>query len=154
MKTMLRVALLMLGGMLMAPAAHATGNFVCTVEDESLKFSAESTFSHGLGEQFMGFGATGTVLLADAPKDFVDLKFAEDNLVHHWFAGSDLRLHLYRERSGPHGYVELILETTQSGDDETVFEGTYKLILYDMTDARDGEGKRLEAEGKASCSVG
>lgn len=136
--------------------AHATGAFLCGINDGSLKFSAESTFSHGLGERFMGFEASGNVLMKDAPKDLAEIKFADDHLVHHWLAGGDLKLHLYREREGEaaHGYVELIVEAKQSADDETVFQGTYKLEVYDMTDAKDGEGKKLEASGKAACSLG
>jgi hypothetical protein len=139
-----------------ARPAHATGAFLCGIKDESLKFSAESAFSHGLGERFLDFAASGTVLLKDAPKDFAELKFDGEALVHHWLAGGDLKLHLYRERAAdaPHGYIELILETKQSQSDETVFEGTYKLEVYDMTDAKDGEGRKIEAEGKAACSVG
>lgn len=140
----------------LARPAHATGAFLCGIKDDSLKFSAESAFSHGLGERFMDFAASGTVLLKDAPKDLAELKFDDGALVHHWLAGGDLKLHLYREREGdaPHGYIELILEAKQSPDDETVFEGTYKLGVYDMTDAKDGEGRKLEAQGKAACSVG
>jgi hypothetical protein len=135
---------------------HATGNFLCEIDDPSLKFTAESTFSHGLGEGFMNFGGTVTVLLKDAPKDLADLKVDSGQLVHHWFSGGDLKLRLYRERDSeaPHGYVELIVETKRSPDDETVFEGTYKLEVFDMSKAKDGEGLKLAAEGKASCSVG
>lgn len=136
--------------------AHATGAFLCGINDASLKFSAESTFSHGLGERFMGFEASGTLLLKDAPKDLADMKFDAEALVHHWLADGDLKLHLYRERQGDaaHGYVELIVEAKQSPDDETVFQGAYKLEVYDMTGAKDGEGRKLEASGKAACSVG
>jgi hypothetical protein len=35
-----------------------------------------------------------------------------------------------------------------------VFEGTYKLEVYDTGKQKDGEALKLEAEGKASCSVG
>ncbi|MDQ8698196.1 hypothetical protein [Hyphomicrobium sp. LHD-15] len=139
-----------------ARPAQATGAFLCGIKDDSLKFSAESAFSHGLGERFMDFAASGTVLLKDAPKDLAELKFDDGALVHHWFAGGDLKLHLYREREGDaaHGYIELILETKQSPDDETVFQGTYKLQVYDTTNTKDGEGQKFEAEGKAACSVG
>jgi hypothetical protein len=38
-------------------SAYATGSFLCEIKDEALSFSAESTFSHGLGERFMDFAA-------------------------------------------------------------------------------------------------
>lgn len=137
--------------------ANATGNFLCEIDDPSLKLSAESAFSHGLGEAFLDFKATLEVRLEDAPKDWASLEIDKAGLVHHWFADGDLNLHIYREREGdaPHGYVELIVNTQQNarGDDETAYNGTYELTVYEVG-ASDSEGKTLKAEGKASCSVG
>jgi hypothetical protein len=136
--------------------AWATGNFLCEADDASLKFSAESTFSHGLGEVFMGFKGTVAVLLEDAPKDWASFEIDAAHLTHHWFAGDELNLHIYREREGaaPHGYVELVVTTRQREDDETAYDGAYKLTVYDVGSASDAEGKTLRAEGKISCSVG
>jgi hypothetical protein len=157
MRGFVRVASLVLAGLLSGVApAYATGNFLCEADDASLRFSAESTFSHGLGEVFMGFKAEGSVRVAGAPKDLADLKFDAAQLAHHWFAGRALNLHLYREREGeaPHGYVEIIVETRQSEDDETAFAGNYGLVVYEVGTSTEGEGKTWRAEGKVSCSVG
>jgi hypothetical protein len=157
MRGSLRLLGVMVAGLLagLAPA-HATGNFLCEADDASLKFTAESTFSHGLGEVFMGFKAALSVRVKDTPKDFADLELDAAQLAHHWFAGRALNLHLYREReaSAPHGYVELIVETQQSEDDETAFAGDYKLVVFDVGAPSDSEGKTWRAEGKVSCSVG
>jgi len=137
--------------------AHATGNFLCEIDDPALTFTAESTFSHGLGERFTAFAGAGRVLLTEAPGDLADLKVDGNALVHHWFAGNELKLHLYREREGEaaHGYVELIVDTKRTGeDDETAFVGTYSLVVHDMGGATDGDGRTLKANGRASCSVG
>jgi hypothetical protein len=137
--------------------ACATGNFLCEADDPALKFSAESTFSHGLGEAFLGFKAALEVRLKDASKDWASLELDSASLVHHWFADGDLNLHIYREREGdaPHGYVELIVKTQQNAreDDETAFDGTYELTVYEVGPS-DGEGRTLKADGKVSCSVG
>lgn len=137
--------------------AHATGNFLCEIDDPSLKFTAESAFSHGLGEAFLSFKANLEVKLEGTPTDWANLELDSAALVHHWFADGDLNLHLYREREGdgPHGYVELIVTTEQNArdDDETAFEGAYELTVYE-TSPSEGEGKTLKAQGKASCSVG
>lgn len=137
-------------------AAYASGNFLCEIDDPSLKLTAESTFSHGLGEAFLGFRAKLEVRLKDAAKDWSSFEIDGANLVHHWFADGDLNLHIYREREGdaPHGYVELIVKTQQNArdDDETAFDGTYELTVYEV--ATEGKGKTLTAQGKASCSVG
>jgi hypothetical protein len=157
MKRVMRAAVLGLaGGLAGFSPAHATGNFLCEAGDPSLKFSAESTFSHGLGEVFTGFKGTLTVLLKDAPKDFANIEFDAAKLAHHWFAGPDLKLHIYSERQAdaPHGYVELIVETRRSEDDETAFSGTYKLTVFDAGSLAPSEGRTLKAEGEVTCSVG
>lgn len=136
--------------------AQASGNFLCEAEDPSLRFSAESTFSHGLGEVFTGFKGTLAVLLKDAPQDFANIEIGSKQLAHHWFRGPDLKLHIYKERTAgaPHGYVELIVETRQSEEDETAFDGTYKLTVYEVGPPSAAEGRTLKAEGNVSCSVG
>jgi hypothetical protein len=134
----------------------ASGNFLCEADDQSLKFSAESTFSHGLGEVFTDFRGVLDVHLKGAPVDLASLEFDGAHLTHHWFSGDDLKLHIYREREGnePHGYVELVVETKQNPDNETDFRGTYKLTVYDTPAGPTGEGETLTATGSASCSVG
>lgn len=157
MRKTIRVAGAVLVSLLAALGpAHATGDFKCEAEDASVKFEAGSSFSHGLGEVFTNFQGTLKILLKGAPKDLADLAFDKDHLAHHWFRGDSLKLHLYRERQGssPHGYVELVVETTQSPDDETAFGGSYKLTIYHVRDEANSEGETLSAEGEVSCSVG
>ena len=157
MGTLLRAATFVCAALLVSQGpAHASGNFLCQADDEALKFNAESTFSHGLGGTFVGFGAELAVRLKKAPADFAVVKFDAAQLVHHWFTDGALNLHVYRERAAdaPHGYVELIIETIQEPDDETAFSGTYKLIVHDVPASEGAEGMTLDAEGKISCSVG
>lgn len=136
--------------------AAASGSFNCEADDRSLKFSAEAMFSHGLGEQFTGFKGTLGALLKDAPADFANVELESAHLVHHWFHGKALKLHIYRERTGesPHGYVELVVETKQSSKDETSYSGTYELIVYFLAPRTEADWKTLKAKGKVSCSVG
>ena len=139
-----------------AGAAHATGNFICDADDKSLKFSAEATFSHGLGEQFMGFKGTMSVLMKDAPAHLAAIELGPDNLPHHWFRGDALKLHIYSERegTGKEGYVELFVETKQNSKDETDFSGTYELIVFRFLGEKDPDGQTIKAKGKVKCSVG
>lgn len=159
MSTTMRAAGAALAGVLASLSpAHATGNFLCEVDDASLKFSAESAFSHGLGGVFVGFNGAIEVLVKDAPKDLAKLEIEDAHLAHHWFADRDLNLHIYREREGdaPHGYVELIVKTEQDArdDDETAYGGTYELSVYDVGSPSAPEGRIWTATGKASCSAG
>ena len=137
-------AMLFLG----AASAHATGGFDCTIDDANLKFDAQSAFSRGLGEQLVNFRAEAEVLAAGTPEPLRKLKL-DDALVHSWLFGPDLKLRLYRETdSGPHAYVEIVIETRTEAEDDTGYEGTYTLIIY------LAEGGESVFNGKASCSVG
>lgn len=157
MKQALRLAAVGVAGVLMnLSPVRASGNFVCEADDGSASVTAESHFSHGLGEVFTGFKAALKVRLKDAPSDLADVTFDASHLAHHWFHGPSLKLHLYRERPGnaAHGFVELVVETTQEPDDETAFSGTYKLVVYDVGSPSSGEGRTWRAEGAATCSAG
>jgi hypothetical protein len=138
--------------------AQAAGKFLCEIDDASMKFSAESAFSHGLGGVFVGFQGAIEIFVKDAPKDLAKLEVGKAHLAHHWFADGDLNLHIYREREGdaPHGYVELIVKTERDAknDDESAYDGTYELSVYDVGEPSAPEGRTWTATGKASCSAG
>lgn len=136
-------------------AAHATGSFQCEIDDAAVKFTGESAFSTGLGAGFLGFAGALELRAKEAPNGLSDLKLGPAELVHHWFAGDELKLHLYREREGdaPHGYIELIVETKRTPDDETQFAGTYSLRSYDTAVMKNDEAQTLSHDGKATCSV-
>lgn len=133
-----------------APAG-ATGNLSCTIDDKTLTFDAESGFSHGLGGGFINFRAQMRLKAPGVPEALKNLDGAA--LAHHWFHGPEIRLHLYWEtESGPHAYVELVLDTKASGADEEAFKGRYTLTVYEVPEG--GEGKERTFYGRAECSAG
>ncbi len=145
---MLRAAVVAAGLFLCASGAQATGGFSCTIDDPNLKFDAQSAFSHGMGEQLVNFRAEAEILADGTPEPLRKVNL-DGALVHSWLYGPDLKLRLYRETAtGAHGYVEIIVETRSPGEDDTDYEGTYKLRIFV---AESGE---LVFNGKASCSVG
>lgn len=145
---MLRAAVVAAVLFLCATGARATGGFACSIEDSNLKFDAQSAFSHGLGEQLVNFRAEAEVRAEGTPEPLRKLKL-DDALAHSWLYGQELKLRLYRETAaGPHGFVEIIVETRSPGEDDTDYEGTYKLIIF------VAEARELVFNGKASCSVG
>jgi hypothetical protein len=138
-----------------AVPAHAAGSFECTVEDQSLKLTAASAYSHGLGAAFVDFKAEAEVLAADIPEDLRKLDLSQ-NLVHHWLEGGDLRLLFYREREGdrPHAYVEIVVKVAGEEADDPEYTGTYRLTVFSMDPPADKDGgKTINAEGKVTCSV-
>jgi hypothetical protein len=139
-----------------ASSAHASGSFLCEAKDRSLAFTAEAMVSHELGEQFTNFKGSISALIQGAPQDFAGVDLDSSNLVHHWFYGKSLKLHVYRERpgNGLHGYMELIIDAKQSPKNEAQFFGNYELTVYEMTTLNAMDAKTLKAKGPISCSVG
>ena len=137
-----------------SPAVLASGALSCHFGDRNLKFGAEATFSHGVGEGFVSFGGTLDVLAKGAPDDLRTLDLDLPHLTQRWLYAKQLKLRLYRERPGsaPHGYVELVVETTQAGN-RTDYRGTYVLTVHHLPPG-EAEGKTLTLRGRAACSVG
>lgn len=150
------VALVILGSVLGAAPAGATGSLDCAIDDKAVAFDAHIIFSHGLAAGFTNERFELTLKTKGAPDDLRQLKLDAAALVHHWFRGKELKLHLYHERpEGRHGTVELVIET-RSGpkdDDEGAFAGRYWLEVTDLPDGAS-EAKTWTYKGKATCSAG
>jgi hypothetical protein len=135
--------------------ALASSSLSCHFNDRNLKFGAEATFSHGVGEGFVSLGATLQVLAKDTPEDLLTLDLGLEHLTQRWLYGKELKLRLYRERqrAAPHGYVELVIETKQAGKEAPNYRGSYVLTVHHLPPGKT-EGKTLTLRGRAMCSVG
>ena len=144
-------ALLLLG----VTPVLASSSLSCHFNDRNLKFGAEATFSHGVGEGFVSFGATLEVLAKGTPDDLLTLDLGLEHLTQRWLYGKELKLRLYRERkrAAPHGYVELVIETKQTGRQPPVYGGSYVLTVHHLP-AGKAEGKTLTLRGRATCAGG
>ena len=136
--------------------ALATGGFSCSVADRNLKLNAEGAFSHGAGAGVVNFGGSLEVLAKAAPEDLRKLDLAQEHLTQRWLSAKDLRLLVYRERSGsgPHGSVELILQTIRRGGEEAPYRGSYVLNIYFLSADGSSEGRTITLRGPAECVVG
>lgn len=137
------------------PPAFATATLDCNADDKSVSFEAHSVVSHGLAEGFSNFRAVLTVKAKGVSEDFARLELDGAALAHHWLYGKELKLRLYHERTeGPHGFVELVVQTRGGrGDDDGEFGGRYLLTLLDA--GQEGKpGKEITLRGKVACSVG
>lgn len=143
-----------LGG---AGHAQASAGLSCSIEDKTLKLSVEGAVSRGVGEGVINFGGKLEVLAKTTPDDFRSVDLEREQLTQAWIYGRELKLRMYRERTGsaPHGYVELVVETRQTGArDELEYAGSYVLTVFHLKSEQDSEGKTFTARGKAKCSVG
>ena len=136
--------------------AQASAAFSCSIEDKALKLAVEGAFSRGVGEGVINFGGKLEVLAKATPADLRNIDLEREHLTQTWINGRDLKLRMYRERTGsaPHGYVELVVETRQSPRDELEYAGSYVLTVHHLTSEQDSEGKTFTARGKARCSAG
>lgn len=141
-------------GLVMAAPAHATGTLDCSIDDAAVSFAAQTAFSHGMGGSFNNFRAVLEVKPAGkgAPP-FEKLELDGEALVHHWFHGSEVRLHLYHELPDPKaGSAELVIETKGKGKEAESFAGRYVLTLTAIDAA--GTEKTRTLKGRATCSAG
>jgi hypothetical protein len=140
------LAVLCLG---VTPAA-ATAAVDCSFSDENLAFDAGATVSHGFGESFARFTGKLEIRAKAAPDDLRKLELDLEHLTQRWFYGNDLKLRLYRERSGegPHASVELIVETRRASKDKNDYRGSYVLNISRLV---AGEEKTQTLRGRAEC---
>ena len=153
LRPIIATALLALGAV---PAA-ASGNLLCSVEDETFTINLEGIFSHGLGEALteakgeigikadLGPLATG---LAGKPLALPDVK-------QFWMYGQELKVRLYRDSEGEaQGSLEIVIETAREGDDETAFAGTYTASVRRVDPKTGAEEESVSARGPIACSAG
>jgi hypothetical protein len=146
----LTLAVLCLG----ATPAAATATLDCSFSDENLAFEADATVGHGFGESFVRFRGKLEIRAKNAPADLGDLRTLDLDLEHltqRWFYGNDLKLRLFRGRSGegPHASVELVIEAKRASNDNNEYRGTYVL---NMSHVVGGEEKTLTLRGRAECA--
>jgi hypothetical protein len=134
--------------------ALASSPLSCHFSDRNVKFGSEATVSDGVGEGFVSFGGTLEVLAKGAPDDLQTVDLGLDHLTQRWLYAKQLKLRLFRERpsTAPPGYVELVVEAAQAGN-EMNYRGTYVLKLHHLPPGA-AEGKTLTLRGRAACTIG
>ena len=147
---MMRSIACMAAIMFVTPAL-ASGGFSCEADDASAKFTIEAGLSRGAGNGLFNFRGELELTGKDVAEDFRKSVFDQGNLMQHWIDGKDLRLELYRERSGDKPFAELTLLIEAVLVEEGSYAGPYSLRLMDMTGDTSGEGRTVTIEGKASC---
>jgi hypothetical protein len=135
--------------------AQASAGVSCRAEDASAKFGIFSAFGRGLGGGMVNFGATLQILTPAVPPDLRTLKFERSEVSLVWFYDHDIKFQLHHERpvDGPSGYVDLVIETKQNRNDESLYRGGYMLRVNYLDTKQGGQEKSLELRGSVECSV-
>jgi hypothetical protein len=140
---------------LAATQAHASAGLSCRAEDQSVRLGLDAAFTRGLGGGLVNFGASLDILVSDAPNDLRTFQFDRSEVSQVWWYRRDIKVELHRERAanGLGGSVDLIIETVQNTDDESVYRGGYELRIEYQQAESDREWKSLEARGEVVCST-
>jgi hypothetical protein len=134
-------------------AASASGGLSCTVDDANLAFLVEAGVTRGMGGPVFALEGEAELRDAGVAEDLRRTAFGREHLAQYWLDGQELRLLLYRERSGeaPFGSVEIVVLTKMS--EEGLYDGRYQFSISDMTGDMTGEGRSWDLEGAVSCFV-
>jgi hypothetical protein len=140
-----------------AVPAAASGNLLCSVEDETFTINLEGVFSHGLGEALQE--AKGEVEikadLGELAKALSGKPLALPDVKQFWMHGQELKVRLYRDAEGEaKGNLEIVIETAREGDDETDFAGTYVASVRRLDTKTGAEEESVSGRGPIACSAG
>jgi hypothetical protein len=131
--------------------AWASGGLSCEGTGKQASIQVEGGVTRGMGGPLFSFSGSAKIAAKAVTADLRKIAFDRENVAQYWLDAKELRLLLYRERSGdrPHGYVEVTILAKAVGDDGE-YKGSYALTAYDTTG--DSE-RRHEAEGRVTCFV-
>ena len=137
--------------------AFATGSLECVIEDKNLDFDFHALFTYTGKSPLFQTGGNAALKVPETYNTLKKFEIDASDLKQQWFEGKDLRLQFYRETSGdalPFAAVELTIVTASpGGDDETVYDGLYRLEVTPAVKA-GAESVPVKLEGKVSCSAG
>lgn len=138
-----------------AATAQASAGLSCEAHDKSVKLVIEAGISRGVGDDIFSFRGELEILATGVPKDFQQVSFDKDNLTQRWLDSRNLKLRLYRERSGePHGSIDIVIEAwPRKGAEDIEFRGGYVLTVFDIPKP-GADGKTLILKGRVTCSTG
>ena len=152
---MLGIIAVLLALLAAASPAHASAGVSCSAEDAAVKFGMSAAFTRGLGGGMVNFGATLQILLPEVPPDLREVKFDRNEVSGVWFYNRDIKFQIHHERKpeSPAGSVDLVIETRESRNDESLYYGRYVLRIHYAKTKDDIKEKSLELRGRVACSV-
>jgi hypothetical protein len=150
---------LLVGAALIASSlpAVASGSLDCSIKDKSVQIELHSGITRGMGGPFFDFKAELKTSLPSVPKDLQAVTFEMEHLAQRWLDDREAKLVVYREREGdgPHGSVEMTIETKRiKKDDEGFYAGTYVLEINETAAEGKPQPKPVKLRGRITCSAG
>lgn len=149
MRTIICVMMLFLW----ARTAHATGGIWCSVDDTAVKFQVDAGVTTGLGSPTFNFRGDIEIKARPADDQLRKTTFENSNLTQYWLDAKELRLNIYHELEVAKRFSSVELTILTKASDEGVYDGNYKLAVYDNTADKNGDGKTADLAGKVSCGA-
>jgi hypothetical protein len=152
---MLGIVAVLLTLLVVTSPAQASVGVSCRVEDPATKFGMSAAFTRGLGSGMVNFGAILQILLPEVHPDLREVKFDRNEVSGIWFYNRDIKFQIHHERppEGPAGSVDLVIETRESRNDESLYDGRYVLRIDYAKTKEDIKENSLELRGRVMCSV-
>ena len=142
-----------LGLFLSAGTAFATGGIWCSVDDAAVKFQVDAGVTTGMGGPTFNFRGDLEIKARPDGDELRKTVFENSNLTQYWLDNKELRLNIYREHQVANTYSSVELTILTKASDEGVYDGQYKLAVYDAAADTDKDGKPVELTGKVSCGA-
>jgi len=136
--------------------AAASGSLDCSIKDKSVQLFLHSGITRGMGGPFFDFKAELKISLPNVPKDLQSVTFEMEHLAQRWLDEREAKLVMYREREGdgPHGSVEVTIETKRVPKaEEDRYAGTYVMEIYETAAEGKPQPKPIKIRGRISCSA-
>jgi len=149
MRTIIGVTALALS----AGTAFASGGIWCSVDDAAVKFQVDAGVTTGMGGPTFNFRGDLEIKARPAGDHLRKTVFENSNLTQYWLDNKELRLNIYHEHEVTKIYSSVELTILTKASDEGVYDGQYKLAVYDSTADKDGDGKTADLTGTVSCGA-
>ncbi|MBZ9724394.1 hypothetical protein LB554_10575 [Mesorhizobium sp. CO1-1-11] len=149
MRTIICVTMLFLS----AGTAFATGGIWCTVDDPQVKFQVDAGVTTGMGGPTFNFRGDLEIKARPTGDPLRKTVFEDANLTQYWLDDEELRLNIYHEQQVAKVYSSVELTILTRASDEGVYDGHYKLAVYDSTADKESDGKPVDLTGKVSCGA-
>ena len=105
----------------------------------------------GMGGPTFNFRGDLEIKARPAGDELRKTVFEDSSLTQYWLDDKELRLNIYREHQVANTYSSVELTILTKAIDEGVYDGHYKLAVYDSTADKDGDGKPANLSGPVSC---
>lgn len=149
MRTIICVTMLFLSA---GPAA-ATGGIWCSVDDAAVKFQVDAGVTTGMGGPTFNFRGDLEIKARPVGDQLRKTVFEGSNLTQYWLDNKELRLNIYHEQEVAKTFSSVELTILTRASDEGIYDGEYKLAVYDSTADKDSDGKAVDLTGKVSCGA-